>query len=47
LASNPNVPRPGESINPETGKPHTAGLTRAELEAKRAEAKAKAEAEAK
>jgi len=36
LASSPNVPNPGTSINPETGKPHTAGLTRAELEAIRA-----------
>lgn len=35
LQSSPNVPRPGESINPETGKPNTAGLTRAELAAKR------------
>ena len=33
LASSPNVPAPGTSINPETGKPHTAGLTRAELDA--------------
>jgi hypothetical protein len=32
LASSPNVPRPGTTINPATGKPHTAGLTRAELE---------------
>lgn len=36
LASSPNVPRPGATIDPATGKPHTAGLTRAELEAKRA-----------
>lgn len=36
LASSPNVPLPGTSIDPATGKPHTAGLTRAELEAKRA-----------
>ena len=36
LASSPNVPRPGSSIDPVTGKPHTAGLTRAELEAKKA-----------
>ena len=36
LASSPNVPAPGTYINPETGKPHTAGLTRAELEAIRA-----------
>ncbi|WVQ84892.1 hypothetical protein IAT38_007055 [Cryptococcus sp. DSM 104549] len=38
LGSSPNVPAPGTSINPETGKPHTAGLTRAELEAKKAAA---------
>lgn len=38
LASSPNVPRPGTSIDPATGKPHTAGLTRAELEAKKAAA---------
>lgn len=37
LGSSPNVPKPGTTINPETGKPHTAGLTRAELSAKRAE----------
>ncbi|ORX40753.1 hypothetical protein BD324DRAFT_18801 [Kockovaella imperatae] len=36
LATNPLVPRPGESIDPATGKPHQAGLTRAQLEAKRA-----------
>jgi hypothetical protein len=36
LASSPNVPKPGTSINPETGKPHTAGVTRAELEATKA-----------
>lgn len=36
LASSPNVPKPGTSINPATGQPHTAGLTRAELEAIRA-----------
>ncbi|ORY28138.1 hypothetical protein BCR39DRAFT_535598 [Naematelia encephala] len=42
LASSPNVPKPGTTIDPATGKPHTAGLTRAELEAKRtAEAKGK------
>ena len=35
LASSPLVPRPGETIDPKTGKPHVAGLTRAELEAKR------------
>lgn len=38
LASSPNVPRPGASIDPATGKPHTAGLTREELEARRAAA---------
>ncbi|KAK4689345.1 hypothetical protein P7C73_g761, partial [Tremellales sp. Uapishka_1] len=48
LASSPNVPRPGTSINPETGKLHTAGITRVELEAKKAAAlKAEEEAEAK
>nr|ODN94127.1 hypothetical protein L203_00303 [Cryptococcus depauperatus CBS 7841] len=36
LASSPNVPRPGTTIDPETGKPHTAGLTREELAKKRA-----------
>ena len=36
LASSPNVPGPGTSIDPTTGKPHVAGLTRAELEAKNA-----------
>ncbi|KIR62384.1 hypothetical protein I314_03323, partial [Cryptococcus bacillisporus CA1873] len=36
LASSPNVPKPGTSINPQTGKPHTAGLTRAQLEAQKA-----------
>ncbi|ODO05455.1 hypothetical protein L198_02148 [Cryptococcus wingfieldii CBS 7118] len=36
LASAPGVPKPGKSINPETGKPHTAGITRAELEARKA-----------
>ncbi|TYJ53712.1 hypothetical protein B9479_005679 [Cryptococcus floricola] len=36
LASAPGVPKPGQSINPETGKPHTAGITRAELEARKA-----------
>lgn len=36
LQSSPNVPAPGTSINPATGKPNTAGLTRAELEAIRA-----------
>jgi hypothetical protein len=45
LASSPNVPRPGASIDPATGKPFAAGLTRAELVAKR-EAEA-AEAAAK
>lgn len=47
LQSSPLVPRPGATIDPATGKPHVAGLTRAELQAKR-EAEAKlAEAEAK
>lgn len=41
LASNPNVPRPGTSIDPNTGKPHQEGLTRAELEARRAAEKDK------
>ncbi|OCF32178.1 hypothetical protein I316_06092 [Kwoniella heveanensis BCC8398] len=36
LQSSPLVPKPGTSIDPATGKPHTAGLTRAELQAKRA-----------
>ncbi|ODO10303.1 hypothetical protein I350_02532 [Cryptococcus amylolentus CBS 6273] len=36
LASAPGVPKPGQSLNPETGKPHTAGITRAELEARKA-----------
>lgn len=36
LQSSPNVPAPGTSINPSTGKPFSAGLTRAELEAKKA-----------
>ncbi|WVR07823.1 hypothetical protein IAU60_004866 [Kwoniella sp. DSM 27419] len=44
LQSSPLVPKPGTSINPETGKPHTAGLTRAELAAKRA-AEAQAQAQ--
>ena len=35
LASSPLVPKPGESIDPKTGKPHQAGMTRAEVEAKR------------
>lgn len=35
LGSSPNVPKPGTSIDPATGKPHTAGMTRAELEAKK------------
>ena len=35
MGSSPNVPAPGTSIDPATGKPHQAGLTRAELEAKR------------
>lgn len=38
LASSPNVPVPGTSINPDTGLPHTAGLTRAELQAQKARA---------
>ncbi|WVQ72977.1 hypothetical protein IAR50_002540 [Cryptococcus sp. DSM 104548] len=38
LASAPGVPKPGTSINPETGKPHTAGITRAELQARKAAA---------
>lgn len=38
LQTSPNVPKPGTSIDPATGKPHTAGLTRAELEAKKAAA---------
>jgi hypothetical protein len=38
LASSPNVPVPGTTINPETGLPHTAGLTRAELQAQKARA---------
>lgn len=37
LASNPNVPAPGTSINPATGLPHTAGLTRQELAALKAQ----------
>ncbi|WVF73149.1 hypothetical protein IAT40_007968 [Kwoniella sp. CBS 6097] len=36
LQSSPLVPKPGTSIDPATGQPHTAGLTRAELQAKRA-----------
>lgn len=36
LASSPNVPAPGSSIDPSTGLPHTAGITRAELEARKA-----------
>lgn len=50
LQSSPNVPRPGATIDPNTGKPHQAGLTRAELQAKReaeAAATAKAAAEKK
>lgn len=38
LASSPNVPAPGSSIDPATGQPHTAGITRAELEARKAAA---------
>jgi hypothetical protein len=37
LASSPNVPAPGTSINPATGLPHTAGLTRQELAAMKAQ----------
>ena len=36
LATSANVPRPGTSINPTTGQPNTAGLTREQLAAKRA-----------
>jgi hypothetical protein len=36
LASSPNVPIPGSSYDPATDLPHTAGLTRAEPEARRA-----------
>ncbi|WWC91545.1 uncharacterized protein L201_006491 [Kwoniella dendrophila CBS 6074] len=36
LGSSPLVPKPGHTINPETGKPHSEGLTREELQAKRA-----------
>jgi hypothetical protein len=36
LQSSPNVPAPGSSIDPSTGKPFSAGMTRAELEAKKA-----------
>lgn len=39
LASSPNVPKPGTSIDPATGRPHQAGLTRAELEQMRAKGK--------
>lgn len=35
LQSSPNVPAPGTSIDPSTGKAFSAGLTRAELEAKK------------
>ncbi|KAL7418283.1 hypothetical protein Q5752_006739 [Cryptotrichosporon argae] len=35
LGSSPNVPQPGHSIDPASGKPYAAGLTRAELLAKR------------
>ena len=37
LGSAPNVPRPGTSIDPSTGQPYHAGLTRAELDAKKAQ----------
>ena len=36
LQSSPNVPAPGTSIDPSTGKAFSAGMTRAELEAKKA-----------
>ena len=36
LQSSPNVPAPGSSIDPATGKQFSAGMTRAELEAKKA-----------
>lgn len=36
MQSSPNVPAPGTSIDPTTGKPFSAGMTRAELEAKKA-----------
>jgi hypothetical protein len=36
LQSSPNVPAPGSSIDPSTGKQFSAGMTRAELEAKQA-----------
>jgi hypothetical protein len=36
LQSSPNVPAPGSSIDPSTGKQFSAGMTRAELEAKKA-----------
>lgn len=36
LQSSPNVPAPGSSIDHSTGKPFSAGMTRAELEAKNA-----------
>ena len=36
LQSSPNVPAPGSSIDPSTGKQFSAGMTRAELEAKNA-----------
>ena len=38
LGSSPNVPAPGTSIDPATGKPHVAGITRAELEERKAAA---------
>ena len=37
LGSSPNVPAPGTSINPATGLPHSAGLTRQELAAMKAQ----------
>lgn len=36
MQSSPLVPAPGTSIDPKTGKPFSAGMTRAELEAKKA-----------
>jgi hypothetical protein len=36
MQSSPNVPAAGTSIDPSTGKPFSAGMTRAELEAKKA-----------
>ncbi|WRT70391.1 uncharacterized protein IL334_007389 [Kwoniella shivajii] len=36
LGTSSNVPKPGTSIDPNTGKPHQEGMTRAELQAKKA-----------